>query len=60
MMLLFIGRMVRLSLLYKTEIRMKEIESILNYIFYSEDNMDFLDRESLAQDFFKFVKESEA
>jgi hypothetical protein len=57
MLTLFFGRMCRLASLYKTEVGMREIEHILNYMFYAGEDMDFFDRETLAIEYFKFVKE---
>ena len=57
MLALFLGRMCRLASLYKTEVGLHEIESILDYLFYVGEDMDFFDRDTLAIEYFKFVKE---
>ena len=57
MLALFFGRVARLASLYKTEIRMLDIENILDYMTYAGEDMDFFDRDTLAIEYFKFVKE---
>jgi hypothetical protein len=57
MLALFLGRMCRLASLYKNEIRMLDIENILDYMSYVGEDMDFFDRDTLAIEYFKFVKE---
>jgi hypothetical protein len=57
MLALFLGRVCRLASLYKTEVGMREIESILNYMSYAGNDMDHFDQETLAIEYFQFVKE---
>lgn len=56
MLALFLGRFCRLASLYQNDVRMNDIENILDYMAYAQDNMDYLDRSTLAKDYFEYVK----
>jgi hypothetical protein len=57
MLALFLGRFCRLASLYQNDVRMGDIENILDYMSYVGQDMDFFDRKTLAEEHFKFVKE---